>query len=212
MFDRADSLLPKSATDLARALDVLEERLFALPVEMITKDVDQVAPELLEHLAWEYSVDSWGAGLSEDLKRRIVTVSEEVHRYKGTPYGIQVALAVFGFEVEILEWFDPDGSGVRGTFSVSVFVTDPIDVDSNFEFGPSLIESVGSVLATVAPISRGWSLNIGWAAGAACYAGVFQNTAILASASAVIPPPPEITLLAGPVLLPTTHINVETRI
>ena len=76
MFDRTQSMLPKTATDISRALDILEERLFMLPVVMISKDPMTVSEALLDHLAWEMSVDVWSSDFSEDRKRRAIAASE----------------------------------------------------------------------------------------------------------------------------------------
>lgn len=118
MFDVKDTLLPPTATPLAKALDILEDRLFGLPVQMISKDPATVDVGWLDHLAWEYSVDVWDAGWPEGVKRRVIAAAAEVHRHKGTPHAVKLALAAFGYPAELSEWWEH--SGTRGTFRVGL--------------------------------------------------------------------------------------------
>lgn len=159
MFDRTQSMLPKTATDLARALDILEERLFLLPVAMISKDPMTVSEVLLDHLAWENSVDVWDEGWPVDVKRRVVQLSADVHQFKGTPYAIKRALSAFGVGIELIEWWHVDGSGVPGTFRVRVIFPERQEL-LTLGSSSAVITAIRSSLSRVAPVSRGWSLGV----------------------------------------------------
>lgn len=207
MFDQSQSMLPATATDLARSLDVLEGRLFDLPVGEISKDPMTVSEILLDHLAWENSVDAWDTNWPDLVKRRVIQNSPEVHRYKGTPYGIQRALSAFGIEIELVEWWEPEGSGVPGTFLVRAFVTDPLD--GGEELGPTsaVILAVTAMLNGVSPVSRGWSLQLGVRAIGAAYVGLFQTTFIKATAEYKIEPPPILNVSSAHSVHPHTQIR-----
>lgn len=206
MYDVKDTLLPKTATSLAKAMDILEERLFALPVQMITKDPMTVDVGLLDHLAWENSVDAWDSNWPEKIKRTVIAVSAEVHRYKGTPYAIKTALKSFGVDVELVEWFDPDGSGLPGTFVARAFVTDPLDGSDELVVTSPVVSAMKSMLNGVSPVSRGWSLEIGVRVQAQCYSAVFPNVTVLAEAFPPDPVPPLSTISAGRAMMPTAQI------
>ena len=207
MYDVNDSLLPKTATPLAQAMDILEERLFNLPVEMITKDPWLVDVRLLDHLAWEHSVDAWDSGWSENVKRTVVAASAEVHRYKGTPHGIRTALKSFGVDVELVEWFEQGGSGVRGTFVARAFVTDPLDGAEELIVTAPVVSAMKSVLDSVSPVSRGWSLESGVSAEAPRFMGVFPEALITVVAGFDVEPPPVSIAAASIAVVPITKIT-----
>lgn len=207
MSEVRQSLLPPSATPLARALDLLEERLFSLPVQMITKNPANVDVGLLDHLAWEHSVDAWDSGWPEAVKRAVIAVSAEVHRYKGTPHGIRTALMAFGIDVELVEWWEPDGSGIPGTFAARAFVTDPLDGSDELIVTAPVISAMKSMLNGVSPVSRGWSLQIGMRASAPCYGGVFVSAQVTAVASVKVEPPPVVEATASFGWVPLAQIK-----
>jgi len=164
MFDRNNSLLPATATDLAKALDILEERLFDLPVQMITKDPQLVDPDLLDHLAWEHSVDVWDPAWPEDVKRAVIAVSAEVHRYKGTPYAIKVALSAFDVDTNLLEWWEPAGvaDGLEaGSFRVTAYAGQSLYGDNENSINNAMLHALNAVVQRVAPLSRKLIFRLG---------------------------------------------------
>lgn len=161
MFDRDQSLLPNTATDLAKALDILEERLFALPVGMITKDPMTVPEALLDHLAWENSVDVWDVDWPEDIKRDVVAMSAEVHRFKGTPHAIKRALEALNVRTELLEWWQNGSDAERGTFSVTAYAGRALYSDEEVFINEKMVRAIIAVIERVAPVSRGFTVAVG---------------------------------------------------
>lgn len=158
------SMLPPTATDLTKALDLLEERLFSLPVSMITKDPYTVSPGLLDHLAWEHSVDVWDSQWTEEVKRNVIAVSAEVHRFKGTPYAIRTALLAFGVDPDILEWWQPGGAGaglVPGSFRVTAYATESLYGDNENSINQAMVHAMSEVVRATAPVSRGVIFRLG---------------------------------------------------
>lgn len=207
MFDVKDTQLPPTATTLAKALDIIEERLFSLPVNMISKDPATVDVALLDHLAWENSVDAWDSNWPEDIKRKVIAASAEVHRYKGTPYGIKTAMLAFGVDVELIEWWEGGGSGVPGTFIARAYVTDPLDGSEDLVVSGPVVSAMTSMLNGVAPVSRGWSLQLGVRATPSSYVGAFATTHLKVMADYRIDPPPIVEAVTSYAVVPLTQIK-----
>lgn len=161
MFDIQDHLLPETATPLAKAMDILEERLFALPVQMITKDPWTVDVALLDHLAWEQSVDVWDMDWPEDIKRNVIAIAAEVHRFKGSPFAIKRALEAFDVRTELLEWFDDPDSEGPGTFKVTAYAGRALYSDEEVFINEKMVHAIRSVVQRAAPVSRGFIMAVG---------------------------------------------------
>lgn len=159
MFDVKDTLLPPTATPLAKALDILEERLFGLPVQAISKDPASVDVGLLDHLAWEHSVDVWPPQWSESAKRRAITISTAIHRHKGTPHAIREALVGAGFACDLVEWFQVSPELQRGTFHVDAYLGVPWPDGAAIPSDTPVI--VERIIQRNAPVSRGFSYRVG---------------------------------------------------
>lgn len=151
------SFLPPNATDLAVALDLLENRLFDLPLTALTKDPLLVEAHLLDHLAWEFSVDVWRSDWSELRKRVALSTSDKVHRHKGTPYAVKETLAVFGAAIELVEWWQPDGIALgmeRGSYQITVVAGPALYGASENDLDLSTLEAMQAAVLRVAPVSR----------------------------------------------------------
>ncbi|EEE37418.1 pyocin R2_PP, tail formation protein GpI [Rhodobacteraceae bacterium KLH11] len=202
-----DTLLPPTATDLVKVLDALEERLFSLPVQMITKDPMTADVGLLDHLAWEYSVDAWDSNWTEDIKRQVIAVSAEVHRHKGTPFAIRKAMSAFGVDIELIEWFDSGGSGVPGTFIARAYVTNPLDGATDLIVTDPIVSAMQAILNRVSPVSRGWALQLGVRSEPTVYQGAFALTHLRVIAGAHIDPPPVLDATSSFAVIATTRIT-----
>lgn len=157
MFDIEDTLLPPTATPLAKVLDALEERLFSLPVQMISKDPTAVDAGLLDHLAWEYSVDVWSPDFSDERKRAAIAASQEVHRFKGSPYAVCAAVRALGWNVLLSEWWE--FGGVRGSFRVKIDLG-ASDTRSVKLMAASERQEVTSAVRAAAPVSRPFTVEV----------------------------------------------------
>lgn len=164
MFDVRNTLLPPTATSLAKALDILEERLFSLPVQMISKNPATVDVGWLDHLAWEHSVDTWDSDWPEDIKRSVIAASTEVHRFKGTPYAIRTALAAFDVDTELMEWFEPEGvaDGLEaGSFRVTAYAGRSLYGVNENTIDNRMLHAMNAVVQRVAPVSRALVFRLG---------------------------------------------------
>ncbi|WP_057466115.1 phage tail protein I [Pseudovibrio sp. POLY-S9] len=164
MSDKASrqTVLPPNSADIAVAMDLVEDRMSGLPAEVIRDCLDPLkAPaSLLDHLGWELSVDVWDREWPEQVKRRVLAVSKEVHKYKGTPYSIKTALTALGVAAHLLEWWQEGGSGVAGTFQITAFANEQIFADGPV-LDTRLQENILSTISATKPKSRGFSFQIG---------------------------------------------------
>lgn len=99
------SLLPPSATNQERAIVNSLARLSDVPVPIRSLYNAETCPvELLPWLAWAYSVGEWDSNWPESTKRAVIASSVAVHRIKGTPASIKMALAAAGYpNAEVVE-------------------------------------------------------------------------------------------------------------
>ncbi len=83
-------LLPPNSTPLERSLSGPTGRLTAIPapVDAVWRH-DQCPSGLLPWLAWALSVDFWDEEWNDERKRNLIRESFELHRKKGTLYGIK---------------------------------------------------------------------------------------------------------------------------
>lgn len=121
----SDSLLPPSSSDLERRLEAAISGALpaSIPIESVWNPF--TCPlEVLPYLAWALSVDSWSSAWSEDVKRRVVAASIQLHKIKGTRPALESVLSTLGFEGVVEEWFEMSPRGEPATFSVKATVSD----------------------------------------------------------------------------------------
>lgn len=119
------TLLPPSATDPERHIELATARLADVPV--LIRDAwnpDTCPVELLPWLAWAFSVDEWQDGWSEQAKRDVIKNSLYVHKHKGTLAALRRAVAPLGYIIRIVEWFQESPPGIPYTFRLEVGVNE----------------------------------------------------------------------------------------
>jgi phage tail P2-like protein len=65
--------------------------------------------EVLDHLAWQFSVDFYDQSMSLDAKRDLIAKALYWHSVKGTPHAIERVVAIVFGEGTVEEWFDYGG-------------------------------------------------------------------------------------------------------
>ncbi len=116
------SLLPPNASELERKITQVGKGAFDLQSIRVIKDIDAIPPQFLPFIAWQKSVDYWDENWQEELKRKVIKESRDLHRLKGTPAAIKKALEPFGYEVTLIEWFNAEPNLVPGTFNLELNV------------------------------------------------------------------------------------------
>ncbi|RDH41512.1 phage tail protein I [Zooshikella ganghwensis] len=119
------SILPGNLSELERDLEgSLAAAQAAIPVPIDTIWHAYKCPAaLLPYLAWAVSVDHWQASWPEHIKRSVIAKSLEVHEIKGTRQAVEKALAAIDIDTKIIEWFEMNPPGKRGTFKITANVT-----------------------------------------------------------------------------------------
>lgn len=119
------SLLPDNLSELERDLDAAIARMEDIEIPISTLWDPWGCPiELLPWLAWAVSVDSWHSHWTEDVKRRTVANSLDLHRIKGTRPAVELAIESLGLEYRLLEWFQESPKAEPGTFKLDVYIED----------------------------------------------------------------------------------------
>ena len=99
------SLLPPNATTVERHIEQTAARIDSIPIDFASLLNPYECPvDNLPWLAWQMSVDEWDDNWDEQVKRDVIANAIAVHRHKGTPGALKLALQSLGYEdVEIIE-------------------------------------------------------------------------------------------------------------
>lgn len=99
------SLLPSTATDQERAIDLATGRISAVPVPIRELwNADTCPSDKLAWLAWAWGVDEWSDSWPDESKRTTIRDALEVQKRKGSVWSIRRVMANAGYgQVEIVE-------------------------------------------------------------------------------------------------------------
>jgi len=154
-------LLPSHAYPRERAIADTDGRLEDIDFDLIrrVRSPDETPEGFLAYLAWERSVDVWDPTWSIEIKRAVVTAAPVVHRYKGTRYAVEAALAALQVDARFEEWFDQVPRGPAYTFTVRA------NARARLYDGPvldaRLIRVVYASIMRAKPLSRAFRLVVG---------------------------------------------------
>ncbi len=116
-------LLPPNATPLERRAAQTGARIERVPVPLRDLWNPATCPaELLPFLAWSFSVDRWNPAWPIATKRAVTAASYFVHRKKGTIGALRRAVEPLGFLIRVIEWWQTNPPGPRGSFRLEVGV------------------------------------------------------------------------------------------
>lgn len=154
-----NSLLPANATSLERNLSQTLAQATDLPVPIRQLWNPATCPKpLLTWLAWSFSVDEWNPNWGEDVQRRVIEQSVQVHRRKGTRGAVRRALEAYFGEIAFVlvegasaGLYDGSGRHNEANFygqaehwaKYSVYIAAPISLE--------MAADVRSILASIAP-------------------------------------------------------------
>ncbi|EBP4104098.1 phage tail protein I [Salmonella enterica] len=115
----SNSLLPPSASGFMRSTEQATTRPDAIPVALRTLwNPDKCPVALLPYLAWALSVDRWDKNWPEEIKRKTIKASWEIHQKKGTISALKRVVEPFGFFLHVIEWWQ--NNEVPGTFRLEI--------------------------------------------------------------------------------------------
>lgn len=132
MSDKVATLPPKT-TALQRAAARTCAELGNIPIPIRTVWNSENCPSaFLPHLAWALSVDRWKDQWDDATKRAAIKASYAIHRKKGTIAAVRRIVETFGFLIRIIEWWQTEPRGERGTFTLEIGVTNAGITDEMF--------------------------------------------------------------------------------
>ncbi len=164
-----NSLLPPHFEALEHALDATgDERLqqlhtLALQLPQLW-NADTCPAQYLDYLAWAVSVDYWSGNWPEPIKRNVIKAAPELHRIKGTPAAVKMALRTLGVNVDYQEWHEMTPQGENGTFALTAYVSDNLDPRGNSLLSEVIINQLFEVIDSVKRGSQHYHLTTGHSA------------------------------------------------
>ncbi|MBG6243519.1 MAG: phage tail protein I, partial [Candidatus Symbiopectobacterium sp. Dall1.0] len=73
--------------------------------------IDGLDSAVLDHLAWQWNVDTWRDSCPVSLKRSVFKSITRTKRIKGTRKAVEEAVSILGGDVNITEWFETNPPG-----------------------------------------------------------------------------------------------------
>ncbi|MEW5729238.1 MAG: phage tail protein I [Pseudomonadota bacterium] len=144
----SDHLLPPNATPQERALSLATARLadMAVPIASLWR-AGECPADLLPWLAWAMSVEEeWSLCVTEADQRALIARALDLHRHKGTAWAMRNALGVFGVEAEMIEWWQPEATGLQPyEFGIFAHLHRPVRPDQLL--GDDTASAVGMAVA-----------------------------------------------------------------
>ncbi|WP_153075778.1 phage tail protein I [Paraburkholderia bonniea] len=151
-------LLPPNSTRLERNVAATWAHISDIPSPL--RDLmnpDTIPLALLPWLAWHMGVNTWKDYWPEQVKRARVKAAISIARKNGTAAAVRQAVAAFGANIALREWFDMAPQGKPGTFDVVVTV-------SGREGEPASAEYVADIIAEIErtkPVSAHYAITQG---------------------------------------------------
>ncbi|TAL53816.1 phage tail protein I [Pandoraea sp.] len=117
-------LLPPNTTPLERHVSAVTAELGALRVPLrALMNPDTCPASLLPWLAWHLGIDAWKDYWPEQVKRARVRAAIPVARRKGTAAAVRDAVAAFGANIVVREWWQCDPPGPPHTFELVMTIS-----------------------------------------------------------------------------------------
>ena len=136
------SILPPNSRPLERAV---ETALQVLPVPRVVRplfDPDTCPIEILPWLAWQLGVRTWSNDWPEVVRRERVRRAIEIQRKKGTLSAVRAAVAVFGGNVSIREWWQTTPQGIPHTFDMVLTLSEVTGTAPSVDYVNEVLEEV----------------------------------------------------------------------
>lgn len=108
---------------LADAFDGSIEKQIKLDVLQVLTNVESLTGDVLDHVACQLHVDDYDTSNADEVKRKAILTSIQVHRYKGTPWAVEQAVSSLFSTASVTEWFQYGGDPYH--FKVS-FITEAL--------------------------------------------------------------------------------------
>ncbi|KAF0182672.1 MAG: phage tail protein P2 protein I family [Hyphomonadaceae bacterium] len=140
-------------------------------------------PALLPWLAWSLSVDDWDPNWSVAVRRAQIKSSVSIHRKKGTSAAVRAAVAAFGADILIKEWWENSPPATPHTFTLLLGVSENGGAPSQ-----SFVNSVVAAVENAKPLRSHFTFLLTATATAAMGMVAVARSIIFARVDAVAMP------------------------
>ncbi|WP_394165967.1 phage tail protein I [Photobacterium piscicola] len=170
-------------------------------------DIDHVHESFLPWLAWWFRTEQWDDAWPIEQRRAAVKESLILFRYKGTPWAVQRAIKLNGFDSDLIEWHKQVPIGINGTFCVKI----PINADVSRSVNSSTQAAIRKAIMRNKRGSQHWSIEYTVHIENTLYMGCF-NERMLDVSITHIPPNPisGVTIHCTPYAI--SNINVRLTV
>lgn len=132
----------KSIDDEIKAVSKLSE------TPSLYANIDALESLKLDHLAWQYSADTWRDNWPIDLKRSVIKNVIHEKRKKGSLAAVEDAISSLGSAGVITEWWELSPPGEPHTFSVTASINDFNGTIPSAQMQEDIISRIDSVKPT----------------------------------------------------------------
>lgn len=105
--------------------EIIVEELYEAAVEVpmlhLMANLEKQSDHVLDHLAWQFHVDFYDAKFERHKKIAVIRNAYQSHKYKGTPYALDLVFDSLGFDGHITEWFEDDANPYTFKANINVF-------------------------------------------------------------------------------------------
>lgn len=91
--------------------------------------IDFMDDNQLDDLAWEFNIDWYSSKLDIESKRRVVKISDQVHKKRGTKWAVEQLISAYFGPGYVEEWFEYEGP----PFEFKVLTTNKAVTDEMFQ-------------------------------------------------------------------------------
>ena len=103
----------------------------------------------------------WDPQWDEARKRRVVAAAFAIHRIKGVRGAVERALEALGMSAGIVEWWEAEPIGRRGTFDVTVYAAEHLYDDSLALLDERVQQAAITAVRATKPKSRTFTFRLG---------------------------------------------------
>ncbi|MCH2165965.1 MAG: phage tail protein I [Marinovum sp.] len=214
------SLIPPSlvspgvADDRQHALaQLFGEALAEIDVaRLVTSDPMSVDARLLPFMIREFGAQDYiDPDLPELVQRRILKHIWQLKELHGYDAGVKLGLQLLGMSGQIEHWWQVEPKRQANTHIITVDINEILYPDEGGHFSDRQVAAIWKMINGTKRHSQGTELRVGVAASAKTFVGVYLGTRIRATAPAIIPPPPVVTIPANRALVPTAYLAATAR-
>lgn len=169
-------------------------------------DIDHVHESFLPWLAWWFRTEQWDDSWPIEQRRAAVKESLILFRYKGTPWAVQRAIKLNGFDSELIEWHEQVPVGLNGTFKIEIQIA-----NAQIAIGGKLQNAISKAIERNKRGSQHWSIEYQTNDDSDIYVGIYK-TSIYEITIGPKPPQPDVYGAAYIAAYVTTYDHVEIKL